>query len=239
MKTVSNITLSAGCPGIRPVLPARRMIRAGFTLVELMIALGIFVMVITGMVAVQIFGLRVQTLASTKLIATQDGRETLNAMRDQIRSSQQVYVGTFTIPTNGSIGTFSQAVGLQIGNALQLFTTTNATASSTNFIIFYQDPSTNEIICFSNANPANQWVVAQYMTNYYCFDAEDYRFFLASNNNVFLNQNVLTNYMNNPVIGVTMNFSQWEYPIGYVGGNAANAYDYYYLRTHITRRCKQ
>jgi type II secretory pathway pseudopilin PulG len=214
----------AGRTGPRPPLPARRKAVAGFTLVETMIALTIFIVVIGGMVAVQIFGLRVYTLAATKLMATTAGRETLNAMRDQIRASQQTYVGTF------SNGVFTQAVGLQIGNALQLFTTTNT--ASTNFLVFYQDPSTNAVFCFSNANPANKWVLAQYMTNYYCFDAEDYRFYMYPTN-------ILTNYMNNPVIGVTMSFSQWEYPIGYIGGQAANAYDYYYLRTHITRRCKQ
>jgi len=221
MKPKPAITIRTAA---RPVSPARRRTVAGFTLVEMLIAVGIFGFIIAGMVAVQIFGLRVYTLAATKLIATTNARETLNFMRDQIRSSQQVYVGTFTN------GTFTMASGLQIGNALQIFTTTNMTASSTNFIVFYQDPSTNEVFCYSNT-PANTWVVAQYMTNYNCFDAEDY------------NQTVLTNYANNPVIGVTLSFSQWEYPIGYVvlnGTNtAANAYDYYYLRTHIARRCKQ
>lgn len=223
---VSNLTLPANRTGSRPSLFARRKAVAAFTLVEVVIALAIFIVIIGGMIAVQIFGLRVYTLASTKLIATTDGRETLNAMRDQIRAAQQVYVGTFSNSTFTQVPTGS----LQIGNALQLFTTTNT--ASTNFIVFYQDPSTNEVVCFSNANPANKWVVAQYMTNYYCFDAEDYRSWMYPTN-------ILTNYMNNPVIGVTMSFSQWEYPIGYIGGNAVNAYDYYYLRTHVTRRCKQ
>jgi prepilin-type N-terminal cleavage/methylation domain-containing protein len=209
------------------------MNRAGFTLVEMMIALGIFVMMITGLVAVQIFGMRISTLASTKLIATTDARETMNAMRDQIRSAQQVYVGTF-IPSNG---TFTQIpLGTpQIGNALQLITTTNL--ASPYYTIFYMDPSTNEVFSVTN-NPATSnlfdglTLLAQYMTNYLCFDAEDYRSWMYPTN-------IMTNYVNNPVIGVTFNFSQWEYPIGYVGGNAVNAYDYYYLRTHISRRSKQ
>lgn len=224
MRPVSNISFEAGKTGSRPALKTQRMTTAGFTLVEMMIALGIFTMIIAGMVAVQIFGMRVQTLAATKLMATTDGRETLNAMRDQIRSAQQVYVGTF------SNGVFTQATGLQIGNALQLFTTTNY--ASPYYTIFYQDPSTNVVYSITN-NPASsnlydgQTVLAQYMTNYYCFQAEDYT------------QTVVSNYLNNVVICVTMNFSQWEYPIGYVGGVGANAYDYYYLRTRITRRCKQ
>ena len=205
-------------PGIK--FPRNRT--AGFTLVEVMVAMAVFAFIIGGMVAVQIFGLRVYTLAATKLIATTSGRQTLNAMRDQIRSAQQVYVGTFT---NSS---FTQASGLQIGNALQMFTSTNLT--STNFVVFYQDPSTNEIFSYINT-PANKSVLASFETNYYCFQAEDYQ------------GNILTNFQNSPVICVTMSFSQWEYPIGFVvvsgTTNAGNAYDYYYLRTRIARRCKQ
>lgn len=197
----------------------RPMAAAGFTLVELMIASTILVSTVGALVSVQIFGLRVCTLAETKLIATTSSRETLNSVRDQIRSSQQDYVGiysnsTFIRITNGLP---------QIGNALQIFTTTNS--SSTNFIVFYKDPSTNSI--YSVDSTGNRDLLAGYVTNYYCFQAEDYQ------------GNVLTNYQNNPVITMIMNFSQWEYPVGYVGGSGANAYDYYYLRTRITRRCKQ
>ena len=33
-----------------------------------------------------------------------------------------------------------------------------------------------------------------------------------------------------------MQFSQWEYPIAFVGGVGLNAYDYYQLRTRVFRR---
>jgi hypothetical protein len=35
-----------------------------------------------------------------------------------------------------------------------------------------------------------------------------------------------------------MQFYQWEYPIGCVGGTGINAYDYYCLNTRIFRRTK-
>ena len=35
-----------------------------------------------------------------------------------------------------------------------------------------------------------------------------------------------------------MQFYQWEYPIGYIGSDALNAYDYYTLNTRICRRAK-
>jgi hypothetical protein len=69
-------------------------------------------------------------------------------------------------------------------------------------------------------------ILAQYVTNYYCFTAEDYE------------TNVLLNYLNNPIIHIVMNFSQWEYPIAVIGTNGANAYDYYRLQTRICRRSK-
>lgn len=192
---------------------------SGFTVPEVMIASAILLFVVGAMVCVQVFGLRVYTLSGTKLMATASGRKTLNAMRDQIRSSQQIYVGTF------SNGVFTQVpTGYpQIGNALELFSTTNL--NSTNFLLYYQSPSSNAI--FSLDYLGNQQVLAIYQTNQYCFQAEDYR------------GNILSNYLNNPVIDVIMSFSQWEYPIGFVGSNAVNAYDYYYLRTRVTRRTRE
>ena len=133
---------------------------AGFTLVEVIIASAIFIVIIGALVSVQIFGLRVYTLASTKLTATTSGRETLNDLRDQIRESQQVYVGTFSNSTFNQIPNGQQ----QIGNALQVFTTTNS--ASTNFLVYYQDPSLNTVFVYAN-NPANKSVEATYMTNSY------------------------------------------------------------------------
>jgi prepilin-type N-terminal cleavage/methylation domain-containing protein len=213
----------------RPAARSSRRRDAGFTLLEMMVAVVILVFTVSVMVAIQIFGLRVQTLSATKLTATQSGRETLNDMRDQIRESQQVYVGMYSNSTFTQIASGQQ----QIGNALQVFTSTNA--GSISYTIYYDNPSTNEIFKYVNTS-ASQTVVAKYQTNYLCFDAEDYR-------NWIYPTNILTNYLNNPVIRVTMSFYQWEYPVGYVVSgsvtNAVNAYDYYYLRTRITRRCKQ
>jgi type II secretory pathway pseudopilin PulG len=200
-------------PGFRPTTAG------GFTLVEIMVASTILVLTIGAMVSVQILGLRVSTLAATKLVATTSSRETLNSVRDHVRSSQQDYVGIYSNSTFVRI-----ANGLpQIGNALQIFTTTNT--SSTNFTVFYRDSSTNAI--YSLDSSGNMDLLANYVTNYNCFQAEDYQ------------GSILTNYQNNPVIAMTMNFSQLEFPVGYVGGSGVNAYDYYYLRTRITRRCKQ
>ena len=203
---------------IQKTSTAGKFSRGGFTIVEMMVAAGIFLIIIGAMVSVQIFGLRVYTLAGTKITATTSGRETLNDIRDRIRSCQVLYVGIWTN------GTFSQIPNgqPQIGNAIELFSSTNLVA--TNMTIFYMDPGQTNL-CMTNNGYFS--VEAKYMTNYFCFDAEDYQ------------QNIFTNYVNNPVIQLTMQFYQWEYPIGYIGSSGAiNAYDFYRLHTRITRRNK-
>jgi hypothetical protein len=201
--------------------PAGTTVISAFTLTEIMTAIGIFSLVIAGMLSVQLFGLRVSTLAGTKLVATTGARETLNSMRDRIRSANVVLVGNYD-PAS-AVGFVQITNGLpQIGNALEIQYTN---FPSTNTYIFYKDPSNpKNTICSLNNNAVD--TLAKYVTNFYCFQAEDYQ------------GNVLTNYQNNPVICITMQFSQWEYPIAVIGGNAANAYDYYQLRTRVTRREK-
>jgi type II secretory pathway pseudopilin PulG len=208
------------CPHISKLLPRRG--ETGFTLAEMMVSTSIFLFIFVGtMVAIQIFGMRVVTLAQTKLVATTGARQTLNAMRDSIRAATFVYVGTYN-PTNGS--TFAQVPinNLQMGNALEIVYTNQA---STNYLVYYQDSTQpTNLMCSITNNVVT--VLAQYVTNYYCFYAEDYQ------------TNILLNYQNNPVIHVIMNFSQWEYPMAFVGTNGVNAYDFYRLQTRISRRSK-
>ncbi|HKW28700.1 MAG TPA: prepilin-type N-terminal cleavage/methylation domain-containing protein, partial [Verrucomicrobiae bacterium] len=99
--------------------PGRGTMISGFTLTEIMVAMAIFSLVIIAMVSVQLFGMRVYTLAATKLIATTGARETLNAMRDRIRSANIVMVGIYN-PANAA-GFVQITNGLpQIGNALEI-----------------------------------------------------------------------------------------------------------------------
>jgi hypothetical protein len=196
---------------------SRECATGGFTLVEIMMVSGIFLIVVMAMVAVQVYGLRVYTLAATKLTATTGGREALSNMRDTIRGAKTVYVGIYSNSAFAVIPNGQQ----QIGNAIQIYTATNGSAA--NAVVFYMDTAnTNMSELYNGA--VN--VLAPYMTNYYCFQAEDYT------------GNILTNYQNNPVIHLTMQFYQWEYPIGYIGSGALNAYDYYTLQTRIARRAK-
>jgi len=183
-----------------------------------MIVLAVFSMMVAAMISLQLFASRLYLLAGTKISATTDGRKTLDVMRDHIRSANVIMVGTFQ--SNNFVQVSNGYP--QIGNALALQYTN---AGSTNFLVFYRHPNNPSNIVCSLSNGVTT-ILAKYVTNYYCFQAEDYQ------------GNVLSNYLNNPVIRINLQFSQWEYPIAVIGSNSVNAYDFFQLRTRIARREK-
>ena len=216
--------LSSNLKGSRPAA-----IRA-FTLAEMLIAFAIFMFVVAGMVYMQLLALRIYTLAATKLSATSGGRQAMYKIREQIRMGKTMQVGTCTAAGGPSFQAIS-GTNVAQGNALQIFPTTNVSP----YVIYYLDTSTttnkltayNVTLTYSGTNISGsnvtKTILAGYITNTIIFDAEDYR------------GNILTNdSRNNRVYGLTLQFYQWEYPVGTVGAGAM--YDYYQLRTRATRR---
>ena len=216
MKTYPN--LQSGC---------RRRNRAAFTLAEMLISTGIYLAIMVGViVAIQVFALRVYTLAATKLTATQGSRKALNQIRDDIRQAKVLQVGN---ANNAGVFTAYGGTNAAIGNALQIFGTTNVGVP---YSIYYLQTNTvsgvssNNLLWISvtgaNSNTIN---LASYITNLDVFSAQDCW------------GNTTSNFMqNNPAYTVKLQFYQWEYPIAYIGTNGLNAYDYYQLRTKVCRR---
>ena len=198
----------------------RRTRTRAFTLLEMMAAMAIFGFIIVAIVGVQLFAMRIYTLGSTKLTATTSARQTMNSLRDLIRSSKLVYVGTYS---NGTGFTRVPYGSFQMGNALE-FATTNLT--TTNYLIYYLDnwDPTNTLFVISNTLSGTLRAEEKYVTNYYCFYGENY----AGSTN--------TDYENNTVIHIVFQFYRWEYPLGFVGTNALNAYDFYNIQTRVMRR---
>jgi len=207
---------------------SRRWHIAGFTLGEMLISSWIFLIIFIGVwVTLQIFGLRVYTLGATKMSATAGAVKVLDHLRDDVREAKTVYVGNVT---NGDPTTFNDYSNIltstNIGNALQIYSATDQVPP---YEIYYLDNSTatNYLKMATTADGVNFSTVtlASYITNQIIFDAED------------CFGNILTNNYNNRIIRMELDFYQWEYPIGYIGGaNGLNAYDFYRLRTKITRR---
>jgi hypothetical protein len=200
--------------------------RRGFTFGEIAIASFIYTILFIGsVVAIQIFGLRLYTLGGTKLSAMQGGLKVLNQVRDDIRGAKTVDVGNLTSVADPTTFTLLTGTNQIIGAALRIYPSTN----SFPLTIYYLDNSggTNYLdmaISSDGSTFGTPIKLASYVTNLIVFAAED------------CYGNILTNYSNNRVIRMELDFYQWEYPVGYVGGVGANAYDYYKLTTRISRR---
>jgi len=203
----------------------------GFTLLEMMIASTIYLTIFIGaLIATQIFAMRVYTLGATKLTATQGCRKTLDIFRDDVRQAKLIQIGNVT---DNSYGSFTPVpiTSAAVGNAIQIFQTTNQSAGAPMSIYYLQTnytgaQSSNNLMAYlATGTSTNLFKLTTYITNSAIFAAVDY-----------LGNTVSNQMYNNQVYTITLQYYQWEYPIGYIGGQGFNAYDYYQLRTRVCRR---
>lgn len=103
---------------MRPLSPCRleHCPAGGFTLPELMVAMGIFSLLVVGVIQVHAMGLRMDQLARSKLGASEESRAAIGQMVREIRTAGVVRVGT------GGLTSFQQIAHgrRQAGNALQI-----------------------------------------------------------------------------------------------------------------------
>ncbi len=184
-----------------------------FTLAEIMVAIGIFSLIVVAVISAQLFGMKMFIMTQSKLAASNGARAVLNRIRDEIRSGKTMVVG------NGGSNSFSVILSNapHVGNALRIYPTT----STNNYIQYYLDPS-DQKLKRKASNSSQIDVLASYVTNQIVFRAEDFT------------GNVLTNDQNNRVIKMTLQFYQWEFPVMIAGHGGY--YDYYRLQTRMTRR---
>jgi len=182
-----------------------------FTLTELMVATTVFALAMAGLLSIHLMGLRIFELTKAKIGANEEARESLSKIVTDVRSAKTVLVG------DGSASAFTEcALGtLQQGNAVRIFLSTNTNT----FIQYYRDNENRLMRVTSDSNAA---VMARSISNSVVFTSEDYR------------GNVLTDNQNNRVIGLLLQFYQVQYPIVQIG--PGSLFDYYQLRTRVTRR---
>jgi hypothetical protein len=198
--------------------------RNAFTFPELMIATAVFVLVIAGNIAVQIFGMRYDELVCSKLGASEQSRMSFQLLSSDIRASKIWRIG------NGNQTTFTNLPNatLQQGNALQLCLTTDTNA----WIRYYFEtngPFTaepNGRLC--RVTSANEYdILAQNLTNVTAnsmtFYGEDYRGVKISDYNYRF------------VVVAFMEFCQYQYPRTYVG--PGYYYDYYRIVVKCASHC--
>jgi hypothetical protein len=187
--------------------------QAAFTYTEIMTAMGLFSLVVIGVVYTQLFGMRLFNVTSTRVSASDNARKVLDRVRDEVRSGKMLYVG------NGNSAQFTNITlnGLRQGNALQIYPTTATNV----FIRYYMDTASQSLRRVVNGSTQSQ-VLALYLTNRIAFAAED------------CTGHTLTNDQNNRVIKMMLDFYQWEFPVAQAGINAF--YDSYHVQTRLTRR---
>jgi len=185
----------------------RRPPRRGFTLPELLIAVTIFLLITGGIVAANLFGLRIFQASTTKLNAMQWSRETLMRFTDEVRTCNNVQVGTVS---NGVFAGFLDG-DLEQGNGLLI----NPTNNTNSYIIYFVDPD-DQTFRRTTEQPNSTVILASSVTNTVAFTAED---FLS---------NVLTNNSNSQLIHLTLEFYQPE--------QFMQSADYYRLETSVKQR---
>jgi prepilin-type N-terminal cleavage/methylation domain-containing protein len=186
----------------------------GFTLAELMVTMAILGLVVTGILALHIFGMKLNAMVNVKLQATEDSRRALGRLVTDIHSAGIVKVGT------GDSTKFTEAAfnTAQLGNAIQVYPVKTNTAR---YVRYYLDPDDNQLMRLDSAS-ATPTFVSGWVTNSIIFSSEDF------------SGTVLSNSLNNRVIGIDMEFYKLDNPMITFGHGSY--YDYYRLQTKVTRR---
>ena len=187
----------------------RRLERA-FTLTELMIGVSVLVVILTGVVAGHLCGLKMFQITKAKLGASDEARKSMSRLVDEVRGAKWLQVG------NGNAESFTEIQDgvRQEGTAVEIY----STDTTTPFVRYCLKKTLNRVTNGEN----HPEVIVHSITNRIVFAAE----------NAF--GTVLTNSENNRVLSLTLQFYQIQYPIVKVG--PGQYYDFYQLRTRITRR---
>ena len=178
-----------------------------FTLVEMMVATGLLSLVIMGILACHLAGLRMQQLIQPKLLNAQYERQTIGRLIEEVRCANSLQVGTGS-PTNfTAVG----ATNVQAGNALRIYTSTN----TSQYIYYYHDLATATVrrVPFQGTSAT---VIASAVTNHTIFTMQDSA------------GNALTNSQNNAVMSLLLQF--------YVASAYQGSSDAVQVRAKVTRR---
>src|SRR6185312_11632460 len=186
----------------------------GFTLTEMMVTMAIFSFVVVGILGIHIFGLKLYKMVDVKMQATEDSRRALGKLITDIHAAGKVKVGT------GDASSFTEAAfnTAQQGNALQIYP---IKTNSTWYVRYYMDSSDNQLMRLDSA-VGTPTFVSGWVTNSQVFTSEDF------------SGNVLSNSLNNRVIGIDMEFYKLDNPSIQFGHGSY--YDFYRLHTRVTRR---
>lgn len=198
-------------------VPKNRL--AGFTMIEMMTAMGIFTIACLGVVYLHLFGLQQDRLVNSKLGASDQSRQGYAALMRDVRSAKAWEIGN--VDVTGTNFTPSPLGSAQLGNALVLNYTGNLTNISGR-VTYYFNTNAQELIRL-RASDMSRKVVAEDLTNVFksmIFEAQNF------------NGTPQTNRSHKGVICVWMEFKQFQFPRTQVGQGLL--YDYYRMHFKLT-----
>lgn len=196
-----------------PAVRAGRLGAGGFTLTEMMVAMAVTVMVVGGVVAAQLYGLRMFEIVKPKLSAADEARSAMALLAQEVRSAFLIRIG------QGNAQSFTEVApnATQIGTAIQIYPTTNMNS----WIRYYWDTNDRKVKRTLDGAESVA-VIANSVSNNLVFASEDFA------------GNALTNNQNNRVISMTLQFYQIQYPAIAIG--PGSLFDFYQFKSKVTRR---
>jgi hypothetical protein len=195
------------------LFPHKPKLFRAFTFVEAIVASAVFVMATAGTLTAMAFGLDLYKITRAKLGASDDARQTLMKLVRDVQTALVIQVG------NGSLNTFSEIPNgqRQEGNAVLIYRST----LTNDWIKYYYDPS-DLLLKRTEDGSSGIAVMAHSISQEIIFTSEDYRGI------------ILTNHLNNRLIGLTLQIKSFQWPKVAVGPN--EFFDAYQLTSKISRR---
>jgi len=204
---------------LRPSISRRSA--AAFSLAEFFLAMSLTLVVAGGVIYAHVMGQNLHNWSLAKVGASDQSRETLWRLQDEIRGAKNLRVGNYQsgLFSTPSLGTEHK------GQALRIFATTNSSD-----YVQYRLHLFNSIYELRRTEwvddtlvQQSERVVAEHLTNNpSMFALEDY------------SGNILTEPASTTIVAVTLDFQQFQYPLTKVGDDFY--YDYYRLQTRIAKR---
>jgi Tfp pilus assembly protein PilW len=194
-----------------------------WTIAEMMVAMGLFSLVVIATVYAFMFGMRYDELVGSKLGASDNSRKSFDQLVRDIRTAKSYLIGVGSASSFASVSTNN---AIQQGNALQLCLNDDLRYSTNPaYIVYYFDTSdaNNYKLCRRHSGVTGSTVISSNLINTLNFTAENYQGITQSN---------LT-YKN--VIHTTLQFCQYQYPLTKVG--AGYLYNFYKIEFRATPHC--
>ncbi len=168
---------------LRP--PAR-----AFTIAELMIAMSVFSLMVAGIVASNLYGLRMSQVIGAKVNVSTWSRLTMEKIQNEIHSCKNLQLGTVT---NGFFN------GLLDGETQQCSSLLIYPSNNTNSFILYYVNGADQTLRRMTDQASSAVIMANAVSSPQPFSAQD------------LAGNILTNSLNNAVIHLALEFNQSAY----------------------------